>query len=118
MIILQSTFQLHPESVDAAIELMREMTRLCRHEHGCRQYSYFQGISDPGEVMLLQEWDDAVCLQGHYETDHMDKFVNKLGPLLRSPITTRSYVSQDEGSVLGVGDERDESTPETHRAIH
>ena len=115
MIILQSTFQLLPESVDEAIELMREMMRLCRHEHGCRHYSYFQGISDPGEVMLLQEWDDAASLQGHYETDHMDKFVSKLGPLLRSPITTRSYVSQDEESAPGASVE---STPETHRAIH
>ena len=115
MIILQSTFQLFPEKVDEALELMREMMRLCRHEHGCRHYRYFQGIADPGEVLLLQEWDDAASLQGHYETDHMEKFVGKLGPLLRSPITTRSYVSQDEESILGV---TEESPPESHQAVH
>lgn len=115
MIILQSTFQLFPERVDEALELMREMMRLCRHEHGCRHYRYFQGIADPGEVLLLQEWDDAASLQGHYETDHMEQFVSRLGPLLRSPITTRSYVSQDEESILGVNEE---SAPETHQAVH
>ena len=115
MIILQSTFDLHPDKVDEALELMREMMRLCRHEHGCRHYRYFQGIADPGEVLLLQEWDDADSLQGHYETDHMEKFVGKLGPLLRSPITTRSYVSQNEESVLGASEE---GARETHQAIH
>lgn len=115
MIILQSTFQLLPESVDEAIDLMRDMMRLCRHEHGCRDYKYFQGVSDPSEVILLQEWDDAGSLQGHYETGHMEEFVGKLGPLLRSPITTRSYVSQDEASVTGVSED---SVPETQQAIH
>ena len=115
MIILQSTFQLFPEKVEEALELMREMMRLCRHEHGCRHYRYFQGIADPSEVLLLQEWDDAGSLQGHYETDHMEDFVSRLGPLLRSPITTRSYVSQDEESIPGVNEE---SAPETHQAIH
>lgn len=45
----------------------------------------------------------------------MERFVSRLGPLLRSPITTRSYVSQDEESILGVNEE---SAPETHQAVH
>ena len=115
MIILQSTFNLHSDKVGQALDLMREMMRMCRHEHGCRHYKYFQGLGDPGEVLLLQEWDDAHSLQGHYETDHMEKFVRRLGPMLRSPITTRSYVSQDEESILGVSEE---PAPETHHALH
>ena len=115
MIILQSTFNIDPEKVDEAIDLMREMMRMCQHEHGCRHYKYFQGLGDPSEVLLLQEWDDAPSLQGHYETDHMEKFVHQLGPMLRSPITTRSYISQDEESIFGVADEL---VPETHHALH
>ncbi len=115
MIILQSTFNLIPEKVEEALELMREMMRLCQHEHGCRHYRYFQGIADPSEVLLLQEWDDARSLQGHYETDHMERFIGRLGPLLRSAISTRSYVSQDEDAAPDVAGE---SAPETHQAIH
>ncbi len=115
MIILQSTFNLHPQKVDAALALMREMMRLCQHEHGCRHYRYFQGIGDSSEVLLLQEWDDAESLQGHYETDHMEKFVRRLGPMLRSPITTRSYISQEEESILGVAEE---IPSEPHHALH
>ena len=115
MIILQSTFHLHPEKVDEALDLMREMMRMCRHEHGCRHYKYFQGLGDPGEVLLLQEWDDAPSLQGHYETDHMEKFVRRLGPMLRSPITTRSYISQNEESIPAP---TDEPTPESPHALH
>ncbi len=115
MIILQSTFDVHPEKVEDALELMRDMMRLCEHEHGCRHYRYFQGIAAPGEVVLLQEWEDADCLQGHYETDHMAKFVNLLGPLLRSPIVTRSFVSEDDESVFGADAD---SASETRQAVH
>lgn len=99
MIVVQSTFQLLPESKDEALELMRNMVRLCQQEHGCLAYEYFEGISDPNQVVLLQEWEDADCLQGHYQTDHMEDFLAKLGRFLESPVSTRSYISQEDSAI-------------------
>ncbi len=84
MIVVQSTFQLLPESKNEALELMRNMVRLCRQEHGCLAYEYFEGLTDTNQVVLLQEWEDADCLQEHYQTDHMADFLDKLG-LPRKP---------------------------------
>ena len=99
MIVVQSTFQLLPDSKDEALELMRNMVRLCRQEHGCLAYEDFEGVTDPNQVVLLQEWEDADCLQGHYQTDHMEDFLSRLGNYLESPISTRSYISQEDNAL-------------------
>lgn len=99
MIMVQSTFHLVSESRPEAIELMKNMVRLCRQEHGCLNYEYFEGLTDSNQVVLLQEWENADCLQGHYQTAHMEEFLAKLGDYLESEVTTRSYASQDEPRV-------------------
>jgi len=96
MIMVQSTFQLHADKKHEALSLMKNMVRLCRQENGCLSYEYFEGVTDPNQVVLLQEWESAHCLEGHYQTKHMEDFLSKLGDYLQSPVTTRSYVSQEE----------------------
>ena len=106
MIMVQSTFHLVAASKAEAIELMKNMVRLCRQEHGCLSYEYFEGVTDSNQVVLLQEWENAACLQGHYETAHMEEFLGKLGNYLESEVITRSYASQDEPRVTSkVSDE-------------
>ena len=95
MIMVQSTFKLNPESRESVMDLMKEMVRLCRKEHGCMSYEYYEGITDSCQVILLQEWKDADCLQEHYRTEHMADFLERLNDYLASPVTTRSYVSQE-----------------------
>ena len=83
MIMVQSTFQLNPDNKESVMSLMKEMVRLCRKEHGCLSYEYYEGITDSCQIILLQEWQNADCLQ------------EKLNDYLASPVTTRSYVSQE-----------------------
>lgn len=103
MIMVQSTFHLIADSKPEAIALMKNMVRLCRQEHGCLSYEYFEGLTDTNQVVLLQEWENADCLQGHYQTAHMEEFLGKLGNFLESEVVTRSYASQDEPRVATKG---------------
>ena len=96
MIIVHSTFHLESEFRDAAIEQMKHMATLCVAEHGCLSYEYFQGLTDPNQVVLLQEWENEKSLQAHYQTEHMSVFVSKLGQYMESGVTSRSFVSQEE----------------------
>lgn len=96
MIMVQSTFHLVAESKSETLELMKDMSRLCRQEHGCLSYEYFEGLTDTNQIVLLQEWENADCLQAHYQTAHMEAFLGKLGSHLQREVTTRSYASQDE----------------------
>lgn len=99
MIMVQSTFHVLPESRANILEMMKEMVRLCREEHGCVSYEYFEGITDRNQIILLQEWDTAENLQDHYQTTHMQKFIKNLGDYLESDVVTRSYVSPNEPPV-------------------
>ncbi len=119
MIMVQSTFQLDPENKDEVIRLMKHMVRLCRQEHGCLSYEYFEGVTDPYQIILLQEWENADCLQEHYQTDHMADFLSKLGNYLDSPVSTRSYVSQEESAISTHSSEQSsEDLPKPEQTIH
>ncbi len=102
MIMVQSTFHLTADTKSEAIELMKNMVRLCRQEHGCLSYEYFEGVTDTNQVVLLQEWKNASCLQSHYQTAHMEDFLGKLGNYLQSEVITHSYASQDEPRVSSI----------------
>lgn len=114
MIMVQSTFHLLTESKAEVIRLMKNMVKLCREERGCLSYEYFEGVTDQNQVILLQEWENADCLQGHYKTEHMESFISSLGKYLESPVSTRSYVSQEERIV----NSRAEDLPESEQTIH
>jgi quinol monooxygenase YgiN len=115
MIMVQSTFQLLPDSREEALQLMKNMVRLCRQEHGCLSYEYFEGVTETNQVILLQEWEDADCLQEHYQTDHMEDFIGKLGNFLESPIITRSYMSQKDGHI---STQTSDETAKPEQTIH
>lgn len=115
MIMVQSTFQLDPDNKEAVIRLMKKMVQLCRQEHGCLSYEYYEGMTDPCQIILLQEWENANCLQEHYQTDHMADFLKKLSKYIESPVTTRSYVSQ-EATVSAAATSEDLPKPE--QTIH
>ncbi len=114
MIMVQSTFHLLPESKAEMIRLMKNMVELCRQERGCLSYEYFEGVTNQNQIILLQEWENADCLQEHYKTVHMENFISSLGKYLESPVSTRSYVSQEERIV----NSRSEELPESEQTIH
>ena len=115
MIMVQSTFHLVSESKSEVLELMKDMTRLCRLEHGCQNYEYFEGLTDTNQIVLLQEWENADCLQAHYQTSHMEEFLGKLGHYLEREVITRSYASQDEPRVNSASSE---GLAKPHQTIH
>ncbi|MEP1448560.1 MAG: putative quinol monooxygenase [Paraglaciecola sp.] len=116
MITVQNTFHLLSESKSEAIDLMKNMVLLCRKEQGCISYEYFEGITDSNQIILLQEWENAESLQGHYQTEHMNDFMSQLIHHLEKPIITRSYFTQKE-DVSGATKKSSEK-PNPQQTIH
>ena len=115
MIMVQSTFHLVAESKSEVLNLMKDMSRVCRQEHGCQNYEYFEGLTDTNQIVLLQEWENADCLQAHYQTAHMEEFLGKLGNYLESEVITRSYASQNEPRAASASSE---SLAKPEQTIH
>ena len=116
MIIVQNTFHLLSKSKSEVIDLMKNMVLLCRKEQGCISYEYFEGITDSNRIVLLQEWENADSLQGHYQTEHMDNFMSKLVHHLEKPIITRSYFTQEDKADITAKKSNEKS--KTQQTIH
>ena len=100
MIIVHGTFPIKSDVRDDAMELMRQMATASRAEEGCISYEFYVGLSDPNMLLLFQEWESVDALQGHFETEHMEAFLQELPDVLDGEVATRRYevkVSDDEG---------------------
>ena len=76
------------------MDLARRMTEATQAETGCISYDFYVGLSDPNTLMLFQEWESMEALMGHFQTDHMDDFLQSLPDVVSGEIVTRRYAVQ------------------------
>ena len=57
-------------------------------------YEFYVGLANPDTLMLFQEWESMEALMGHFDTDHMDVFLQQLPDLVSGEIITRRYAVQ------------------------
>jgi quinol monooxygenase YgiN len=91
MIIVHGTIPIRAERREQALDLARWMEYESRREDGCISYEFFVGLSDPNTLMLLQEWETAEALAEHFNTDHMERFLEALPDVLNGKVSTRRY---------------------------
>ncbi len=111
MIIVHGTIPIRPELREQALELARSMAEATRAEPGCLSYDFYVGLSDPNTLMLFQEWESMEALMRHFQTPHMEAFLQALPKVVSGEITTRRY------SVQSVDDDPDaggDSPPVIH----
>jgi len=94
VIIVHGTIPIRPDCREQALELARRMTEATQSETGCISYDFYVGLSDPNTLMLFQEWESMEALMGHFQTDHMDEFLQALPEVVSGEILTRRYAVQ------------------------
>ncbi len=94
MIIVHGTIPIRPDCRDLALQLARRMADATRTELGCITYEFYVGLSDPNTLMLFQEWESMDALMGHFQTDHMEEFLQELPNVVSGEITTKRYAVQ------------------------
>ena len=97
MIVMAVTFSVKPDRTDAAMTTMKVMAKSTLKEDGCNQYSFYADFDDPKKIFLFEEWRDQVCLDLHFETEHMAVFKAALDHLLEEPIKITRYVVSASG---------------------
>ena len=95
MIIVHGSIPIRPERRDQALALAKQMAAASRNEKGCMSYEFYVGLADPDTLMLFQEWESMEALMGHFDTDHMDVFLQQLPDLVSGEIVTRRYAVQE-----------------------
>lgn len=94
MIIVHGTIPIRAELREQALELARGMAEATRTEPGCLSYDFYVGLSDPNTLMLFQEWESMEALMRHFQTPHMEAFLQALPKVVSGEITTRRYAVQ------------------------
>lgn len=70
-----------PENLAEVIDIYRELVRETRKESGCISYELLQQSDNPGELMLVEEWESQAHLDAHTHTDHFVRLVAALDRL-------------------------------------
>ncbi|MBV1877863.1 MAG: antibiotic biosynthesis monooxygenase [Pseudomonadales bacterium] len=91
MIIVHGTFPLKEAHRQDALDLMQDMAISSQAEYGCLSYEFYIGLTNPNTLLLFQEWESAEALQDHFQTAHMEQFLQALPNVLDGEVSTRRY---------------------------
>ena len=114
MIIVHGSIPIRPERRDQALALAKQMAAASRNEKGGMSYEFYVGLADPDTLMLFQEWESMEALMGHFDTDHMDVFLQQLPDLVSGEIVTRRYAVQAVEEEEAVAVESEAPAPIIH----
>ena len=118
MIIVHGVLLVVKDQRSRAQVLMQEMATASRLEAGCISYEFYASLTNPRQFLLFQEWASVEALQDHFQTAHMEIFLEQLPDILDGEIVTRRYeVRQQQGRSQALGEvdtepERSPSAPE------
>jgi quinol monooxygenase YgiN len=100
MIIVHGMIPIRPECREEALTLARAMAEATQAEPGCRSYDFYVGVSNANTLLLFQEWESMDALMKHFQTPHMEAFLEALPRVVSGEITTRRYAVQsvDDGA--------------------
>ena len=91
LIIVIGQFDIHPEDVAAAGELMRVMMNETIKEPGCHHYAYSRDLSTPNRFQLSELWADEVALDAHFRADHTATYRAAISKLRVQRRTVKRY---------------------------
>jgi quinol monooxygenase YgiN len=63
-------YQVRPEEIETVLELLSRLAQASREEPGNLGYEFYQGVEDPGHVVILERYTDEAGLDAHRESDH------------------------------------------------
>jgi quinol monooxygenase YgiN len=91
MIVIAGTVRIRPGRRAEAIEVAGAMVRATQAEAGCRQYQFYADLGDPDVFFLFEEWESDDALAGHFASEHMRVFQERLPALIAAPPQIRRY---------------------------
>jgi quinol monooxygenase YgiN len=91
LIVVIGQFDIHPEDVAAAGELMRVMMNETIKEPGCHHYAYSRDLSTPNRFQLSELWEDEGALEAHLRADHTGTYRAGLAKLRVQSRTVKRY---------------------------
>jgi quinol monooxygenase YgiN len=74
MIVLNVRIEASPATVAALKDALVTMEAASRAEPGCIDYVFASEIGDPGNIRIIEHWQDIDALKRHFTLPHMSAF--------------------------------------------
>jgi quinol monooxygenase YgiN len=73
-----------PYTLEETKNLLISLIEPTRQEVGCLRYELWQNQEDPTEFSFVEEWENGVALEAHFQTPHFLEAIQKIDKLLVS----------------------------------
>ena len=73
--IVIGKWKLKDADTSRVLQLLPELADKTRTEKGNLSYTVYQSEDDPGELILLEEYVDAVAVEAHQHSEHYRRIV-------------------------------------------
>ncbi|GGL21012.1 antibiotic biosynthesis monooxygenase [Halarchaeum grantii] len=96
MFVLHATFHLDPEHREEALDAVRELVEASNREDGVIDYRAGVDVHDENTLRFVERYEDAAAHAAHEETDHCERFTERLPDLLAADLEMVSFEVAEE----------------------
>lgn len=70
------------EKLSDFIDIMRVLVRETKtNDAGCMSYEFYQDISNPRTVTMIEEWESQKAVSAHLQAKHFLEAIAQIGPV-------------------------------------
>lgn len=74
------------EAVESVKNELLKMVAPTRKEEGCINYNLHQDNDNPSVFIFYENWESAVCLEKHIQSDHYRAYVKAVDGLIEEKV--------------------------------
>lgn len=82
MIVLHATFQIKPDKLSEAVDLIQDLVEQSNQEDGMIEYRAAADVQDENTIRFFEQYEDQEAFEAHSQTDHFQEFEAELPGLL------------------------------------
>jgi quinol monooxygenase YgiN len=96
MVIVKGVIPVRDTLRDSAVALAQELATQARAEHGCVSYEVYVKADTPRVIMLWQQWKTLDDLERHFDSDHLDTFLDRIPDMIDGEVHSMRFDVTDE----------------------
>lgn len=96
MVIVKGVIPVRNEVRESALALVQALARRARDEEGCLSYEVYVQADAPRIIMLWQQWTTLDALEDHFDSDHLDTFLDSIPDMIDGDVHSLHFDVSDE----------------------
>ncbi|WP_440989636.1 putative quinol monooxygenase [Haloarchaeobius baliensis] len=103
MYVVLTSVPIDPDRREEALELFADLAERSRAEPGTVAYDATVDVSDRNVVRFVERYEDAEAAEAHTETEHYERFVDRLPEFVAGEMETTQFAVDGEVHTVSFG---------------